>query len=66
MILWVRKCECLTFLHHIGEAIERDITPAQLYKEIVEGFGEVLGADGGAIYLLKRGSGSSRAEIHLS
>ena len=40
------------FLHHIGEAIEKDITPAQLYKEIVEGFGEVLGADGGAIYLL--------------
>ena len=40
------------FLHHIGEAIEKDITPAQLYKEIVEGFGEVLGTDGGAIYLL--------------
>lgn len=40
------------FLHHLGEAIERDITPAQLYKEIVEGFGEVLGTDGGLIYLL--------------
>ena len=26
------------FLHHIGQAIEKDITPAQLYKEIVEGF----------------------------
>ncbi|MDG1357894.1 MAG: SpoIIE family protein phosphatase [Akkermansiaceae bacterium] len=40
------------FLHHIGGAIERDITPAQLYKEIVEGFEGVLGADAGAIYLL--------------
>jgi sigma-B regulation protein RsbU (phosphoserine phosphatase) len=40
------------FLHHIGEAIEKDITPAQLYKEIVEGFEEVLSADAGAIYLL--------------
>ena len=40
------------FLHHIGEAIEKDITPAQLYKEIVQGFGEVIGTDGGAIYLL--------------
>jgi sigma-B regulation protein RsbU (phosphoserine phosphatase) len=40
------------FLHHIGQAIEKDITPAQLYKEIVEGFDEVLGADAGAIYLL--------------
>lgn len=40
------------FLHHIGVAIEGDITPAQLYKEIVEGFGQVLGTDGGLIYLL--------------
>ena len=40
------------FLHHISEAIEKDITPAQLYKEIVEGFEKVLSADGGAIYLL--------------
>ena len=30
------------FLHHIGEAIEKDITPAQLYKEIVEGFGDLI------------------------
>ena len=40
------------FLHHLGEAIEKDITPAQLYREIVEGFGEVLNTDGGLIYLL--------------
>lgn len=40
------------FLHRIGLAIEKDITPAQLYREIVEGFGEVLASDGGAIYLL--------------
>lgn len=40
------------FLHHIGVAIESDITPAQLYKEIVEGFGQVLCTDGGLIYLL--------------
>jgi len=47
------------FLHHIGEAIERDITPAQLYKEIVVGFEEVLSADAGAIYLL------SEDRVHL-
>lgn len=40
------------FLHHIGLAIEKDITPGQLYLEIVEGFREVLDSDGGAIYLL--------------
>ncbi len=40
------------FLHHIGVAIEGDITPAQLYREIVEGFGQVLNTDGGLIYLL--------------
>ena len=40
------------FLHQIGMVIEKYITPAQLYKEIVEGFGKVLSSDGGAIYLL--------------
>lgn len=40
------------FLHHLGEAIEKDITPNQLNKEIVEGFSKVLGADGGVLYLL--------------
>ncbi|MCP5536229.1 MAG: SpoIIE family protein phosphatase [Akkermansiaceae bacterium] len=40
------------FLHHLGQAIEKDITPAQLYKEIVDGFSDVLSADGGALYLL--------------
>ncbi|BDS05185.1 hypothetical protein NT6N_02250 [Oceaniferula spumae] len=40
------------FLHHLGEVIGKDITPRQLYKEIVEGFSKVLNANGGALYLL--------------
>ena len=40
------------FLHHLGEAIEKDITSNQLYKEIVDGFSNVLSSDGGVIYLL--------------
>ena len=40
------------FLHHLGSAIEKDITQSELHKEIVEGFSEVLGADGGVLYLL--------------
>lgn len=40
------------FLHHLGLAIEKDITHNQLYKEIVEGFSKVLNADGGGLYLL--------------
>ena len=40
------------FLHHIGLAIEKDITPAQLYKEIVDGFRDVLSSNGAMIYLL--------------
>lgn len=40
------------FLHQLGEAIEKDITRNQLNKEIVEGFSNVLNADGGALYLL--------------
>ncbi len=40
------------FLHHLGLALEKEITPLQLYKEIVDGFSAVLGADGGVLYLL--------------
>jgi len=40
------------FLHHLGEGIGKDISSRQLYKEIVEGFSNVLGADGGALYFL--------------
>jgi len=40
------------FLHQLGLAIEKDMTSGQLYKEIVDGFSAVLGADGGALYLL--------------
>ena len=40
------------FLHLLGQAIEKDITSDQLYKEIVDGFSNVLSADGGVIYLL--------------
>ncbi len=40
------------FLHHLGSVIERDINPVLLYKEIVEGLGEVLNATGGAMYIL--------------
>ncbi|MBK1856497.1 SpoIIE family protein phosphatase [Verrucomicrobiaceae bacterium 5K15] len=40
------------FLHHLGEVIGKDISSRQLYKEIVEGFSKVLGADGGALYFL--------------
>ncbi|NWK57315.1 SpoIIE family protein phosphatase [Verrucomicrobiaceae bacterium N1E253] len=40
------------FLHHLGLAIERDITRNQLHKEIVDGFSKVLNADGGGLYLL--------------
>ena len=40
------------FLHLLGQAIEKDITSDQLYKEIVDGFSNVISADGGGIYLL--------------
>jgi len=40
------------FLHHLGLSIEKDITRNQLHQEIVEGFSQVLGADGGCLYLL--------------
>lgn len=40
------------FLHHLGLAIEGDMSKTRLYKEIVEGFSEVLGAEGGGLYLL--------------
>ena len=40
------------FLHHLGQIIVKDVNHRQLYKEIVEGFSKVLGADGGALYLL--------------
>ena len=40
------------FLHHLGSVIEKDISPALLYKEIVEGLCEVLKAEGGGMYLL--------------
>ncbi len=40
------------FLHLLGEAIEKDITLDRLYREIVNGFSNVLSADGGAIYLV--------------
>jgi len=40
------------YLHELGLAIEKDITSGQLYKEIVDGFRSVLGADGGALYLV--------------
>lgn len=40
------------FLHRLGEVIGKDVSHRQLYKEIVEGFSKVIGADGGALYLL--------------
>ncbi|NNJ43050.1 MAG: SpoIIE family protein phosphatase [Akkermansiaceae bacterium] len=40
------------FLHQLGRAIESDISSVQLHKEIVDGFSNVLGSDGGALYLL--------------
>ncbi len=40
------------FLHYLGAAIEKDITLEELHKEIVDGFVEVLGADGGVLYLI--------------
>lgn len=40
------------FLHHLGLAIEGDISRNRLHKEIVEGFSKVFDADGGGLYLL--------------
>ena len=53
------------FLHHLGSVIEKDISPALLYKEIVEGLCEVLAADGGAIYILNE-SGEHLIPKYLS
>lgn len=40
------------FLHVLGSAIERDRSTGRLHKVIVDGVEEVVGADGGALYLL--------------
>ena len=40
------------FLHVLGLAIEEDYTPRKLYRVIVEGVEEVIGADGAGLYLL--------------
>ncbi len=41
-----------SFLHSLGVMIEEDCSPRRLYRVIVEGVEEVIGADGGALYLL--------------
>lgn len=53
------------FLHHLGSVIERDISPALLHREIVEGLCEVLDAGGGALYLLSDG-GKSLIPKHIT
>lgn len=53
------------FLHHLGLAIEKDITRNQLNKEIVEGFSKVLNADGGGLYLLSE-DGKNLAPKYIS
>ncbi len=45
------------FLRNLGLAIEKDITSGLLYKKIVDGFSDVLDADGGALYLLSESRG---------
>ncbi|MGB0992081.1 MAG: PP2C family protein-serine/threonine phosphatase, partial [Akkermansiaceae bacterium] len=40
------------FLHDLGLAIEQDISPTRLHREIVEGFCKVVEADGAALYRL--------------
>lgn len=41
-----------SFLHSLGMMIEEDCSPRKLYRVIVEGVEDVVGADGGALYLL--------------
>ncbi len=53
------------FLHALGIMIEEDCRPRKLYKVIVEGVEEVLGADGGALYLLNE-EGSYLVPSYLS
>src|SRR6056297_560665 len=41
-----------SYLHVLGMMIEKDCRPRKLYRIIVEGVEEVVGADAGALYLL--------------
>lgn len=45
------------FLHTLGAALEEDHSAAKLNREIVDGVCDVVGARGGAIYLLDRKRG---------
>ena len=53
------------FLHHLGQAIADDYSSRRLFRVIVDGLQEVLGAQGAALYILSQ-DGEFLVPAHLS